>query len=138
MERAPSREEMLALPTTDVARTPLPMKGLALDETGKVPVKVIGRLPLLQAEASLGSAPNARYGGSFQITGLSGLGADYPVFMQQASGPYTGKGTRADEAEMDQVQVTAKVLNSTTIQCYWRSQRRVRGNFKFNYVLGEL
>jgi len=94
-----------------------------------------GALTLTTVEVSLGAAPRARRSGSFQITGLSGLTVDKPVSIQQSSGPYTGKGTRTDEAEMDQVLVTGKVLSASVIQCYYRSHRRVRGNFKFDYVV---
>ena len=86
-------------------------------------------------EKSLVAAPDARRSGSFQITGLAGLTVDKPVSIQQASGPYTGKGTRTDEAEMDQVTVTAKVLSATVIQAYWEAQHRVRGNVKFDYLV---
>ena len=90
---------------------------------------------LTTVEASLGSVPDAFRSGHFTIAG-AGLTTDKPVSIQQANGPYTGKGTRQDEAEMDQVLVTGKVLNPTTIQCYWKSQHRVRGNFKFDYAVG--
>jgi hypothetical protein len=76
-----------------------------------------------------------RNSGSFTITG-TGLTTGKPVFIQQAVGPYTGKGTLADEAEMDQLLVTASVINSTTIRAYWTSHYPVRGNFKFNYLIG--
>lgn len=88
-----------------------------------------GGLTLDEVEVNLGSA---KHGGKFTISG-SGMTAGKPVLISQASGPYTGKGTRADEAEMDQVSVTAKVTDATTITAYWTSARRVRGNFKFNY-----
>lgn len=88
-------------------------------------------------EVSLGAAPQLRRSGSFQITGLSGLTIGKPVLIQQASGPYTGKGMRADEAEMDMLVVTGKVLSATAIQCYWQAAcGRVRGNFKFDYLVG--
>jgi hypothetical protein len=89
---------------------------------------------LTTVEINLGST--ARRSGNFQISGLSGLTANKPVFIKQAVGPYTGKGTRFDEAEMDSLNVRAKVLNTTTIQCYWSSQYQVRGNFKFDYLIG--
>jgi D-alanine-D-alanine ligase-like ATP-grasp enzyme len=52
----------------------------------------------------------------------------------QAAGPYTGKGTLADEAEMDMVSVKAYVADATTIQCFWQAPQAVIGNFKFNYI----
>lgn len=85
---------------------------------------------LSTAEVDLGS--NAKTGGAFTIAG-TGLTPGKPVLIAQAVGPYTGKGTRADEAEMDQVNVAASVTDATTITAYWSSARRVKGNFKFNY-----
>lgn len=89
-----------------------------------------GGTTLTTVEVSLGT--NAKMGGKFTISG-SGMTVGKAVLISQAVGPYTGKGTRADEAEMDQVSVTAKVTDATTITAYWTSARRVRGNFKFNY-----
>jgi hypothetical protein len=91
-----------------------------------------GGLALASAEVNLG---NAKTGGKFTIAG-SGMTIGKPVIIQQAVGPYTGKGTLADEAEMDQVAVTASVTSATVITAYWSSARRVRGNFKFNYAIG--
>jgi hypothetical protein len=93
-----------------------------------------GSLTLTEVEKNLGSY--ATRSGSFQITGLSGLTIDRPVLINQANGPYTGKGTLADEAEMDQVSVTGKTTSATTIQCYWNSPTPVLGNFKFAYAVG--
>ena len=91
-------------------------------------------LSLTEVEKNLGSTPKTS--GSFQITGLSGLTADDPVLIRQTVGPYTGKGTRADEYELDSINVGGKVANATTIQCYWRSDSWVRGNYKFVYAVG--
>lgn len=92
-------------------------------------------LALTVAEVSLGATPLAKRSGHVQITGLAGLTPGKAVLIQQAAGPYTGKGTRADEAEMDLVEATAKVLNANTIDIYWNSRYRVRGNFKFQYAV---
>jgi hypothetical protein len=76
-----------------------------------------------------------QYTGNFTISG-TGLTAGKVVSIQQAAGPYTNKGDRADEAEMDQVHVTGYVLNSTTIQAYWSSDKSpMAGNVKFNYLV---
>ncbi len=91
-------------------------------------------LDLTEIEVNLGST--ARTSGSFVISGLSGLTTGDPVLVRQAVGPYTGKGTRADEFELDSVSVAGKVASASTIQCYWRSDAWVRGNFKFLYVVG--
>jgi hypothetical protein len=90
-------------------------------------------LALTTTEVSLGST--ARRSGKVQITGLAGLTAGKPVLIQQAVGPYTGKGTRADEAEMDALTLSAAVLNATTIDIYWTSRFQVRGNYKVNFLV---
>lgn len=90
-------------------------------------------LGLSSVEVNLGSVPLRN--GRFTISG-SGMTTGKPVQITQAVGPYTGKGTRADEAEMDQVTVTASVTSATTITAYWSSPRKVRGNIKFNYMIG--
>lgn len=74
--------------------------------------------------------------GKFTISGLSGLTIGKPVIIQQAVGPYTGKGTLADEAEMDEVSVSGSVTATDTITAYWKSQTFVKGNHKFNYLIG--
>ena len=93
-----------------------------------------GSFTLDTVEKDLGALP--RRSGTFDITGLNGLTTDRPVLIQQASGPYTGKGTLADEAEMDQVSVTASVLDPSTIRAYWNSPTFVVGSFKFHYAVG--
>jgi hypothetical protein len=84
------------------------------------------------AEVNLGSTP--RRSGRFTLAG-TGMTVGKPVMIQQATGPYTGKGTRADEAEMDQVSVTAKVLSATVIEAFWQARGRVRGSIKFDYFV---
>ena len=92
-----------------------------------------GNPTLAVVEVSLASHPMRS--GRFTISG-AGLSTGKPVMIQQAVGPYTGKGTLADEAEMDQVHVTASVTNSSTITAYWTSPYLVRDNFKFQYFVG--
>jgi hypothetical protein len=82
-------------------------------------------------EVDLGSAKKS---GNFTITS-SGLTTSKQVMIFQATGPYTNKGTLADETEMDGVTVSGVVTNSTTIKCYWTSATTVKGNFKFNYLV---
>lgn len=91
-----------------------------------------GSLTLTTAEVDLGTVP--RNSGSFTIT-TTGLTSGKAVMMQQAVGPYTGKGTLADEAEMDSLIVSASTTSTTTIVGYWNSPTFVKGNFKFNYVV---
>jgi hypothetical protein len=89
---------------------------------------------LTEVEVDLGSS--LQTSGNFVISGLSGLNTGDPVLVRQAVGPYTNKGTLADEFEMDTVNVAGKVASASTIQCYWSTDSVVRGNFKFLYVVG--
>jgi hypothetical protein len=66
---------------------------------------------------------------------LSGLTADKQVLIQQKAAPYTGKGTLYDESEMDQIMISAYVLNTTTIQAHWVSTGMVVGSIKFGYTV---
>lgn len=83
-------------------------------------------------EVNVGTTP--RRNGYFTIT-TTGLTSGKSVLIQQAVGPYTGKGTLADEAEMDGLTVSASTTSTTTIKAYWTSASPVRGNFKFNYLV---
>lgn len=78
----------------------------------------------------LGSKPVAS--GNFTITG-SGFIVGKTVIITQSSGPATNAGTIPDAVELDQIQVTGYVLNSTTIQCYWGSVTYIAGYYKFDY-----
>lgn len=55
------------------------------------------------------------------------------IMLSQASGPYQGKGTLADEAEMDSVQVMTTVVGRN-VTCHWRSSGPVVGSFRFNWI----
>ena len=90
-------------------------------------------LSLTEVETNLGAAP--RTSGKFNITS-SGLTTGKHVLITQANGPYTGKGTLTDEAQMDAITATGKVTSATNIECYWRSPTKVRGNVKFAYAVG--
>ena len=91
-------------------------------------------MALTVVEVNLGSIPTLS--GTFQITGLSGLTPGTNVLITQINGPYTGKGTLADEAE-DQVSVSAQVTSSTTITAYWNAvESPIIGNIKFGYAVG--
>lgn len=86
------------------------------------------------AEVDLG--PVGRRSGKFVIGSLTGLTVGRAVAIWQALGPYTGKGTLADEAEMDAVEVAASCTSATQITAFWRSRTRVRGNHRFSYQIG--
>jgi hypothetical protein len=84
---------------------------------------------LTQVEVDLGSTP--RRSGRFTITDAA-IASTSKVICVQAGGPYTGKGTLGDEAEMDHVDVAVTPATGTAT-AYWVSSTFVRGNFKFNY-----
>ena len=91
-----------------------------------------GGATFTQYEANLGSVPVPN--GSFSITG-TGLTTGKTVLIAQSAAAYTGKGTYADEIEMDQIVISAYVQDATTIKCHWGSNTRVAGNVKFNYLV---
>lgn len=61
-----------------------------------------GSMTATTVEVDLGST--AKFAGKFTITDAS-IGATSKVMVWQAPGPYTGKGTRADEAELQPVSI---------------------------------
>lgn len=79
-------------------------------------------------EVNLGSTP--RSSGVFEIPWPS---RTTRMLVHQAAGPYTGKGTLADEAEMDAVTVMV-TQNRFRAVCHWKSSGAVVGNFKFNWL----
>ena len=85
-------------------------------------------------EVDLGTP--ARRAGRFTIAG-SAFVPGSAVAIWQAPGPYTGKGfSSADEAQMDDIDVTAAVTSTVLITAFWKCRHRVRGNVKFHYQTG--
>ena len=72
--------------------------------------------------------------GKFTITG-TGFTVGKQVLIYQATGPYTGKGTLADECQMDSIIAQGVVTSATNIDVYWNCGTFVKGNFKFNYLI---
>jgi hypothetical protein len=94
-----------------------------------------GGLTLTTVEVNLQSAPGAKTSGKFSIAG-AGLTIGKAVLVQKAVGPYTGKGTREDEAEMDIIVATGIVTSAVNIDVYWTSGNEpIQGNVKFNYAV---
>jgi len=87
---------------------------------------------LTSVEVDLGST--ARRSGQFTITDAA-ISGTTKIIVLQAGGPYTGKGTLGDEAEMDAL-VCAATPGSGSATVYWNSATRVKGNVKFHYVVG--
>jgi hypothetical protein len=71
-----------------------------------------------QVEVDFGTTPVWR--GKFTITDAA-IGSSSKVFVVKAGGPYTGKGTRADEAEMDLIEIIGVTPAAGSATVYWRS-----------------
>lgn len=69
-------------------------------------------------EVDLGSSPV--FEGRFTITNAA-ITAASKILCWQAPGPYTGKGTRADEAAMQPVKVTAVEPGTGSAIVYWQT-----------------
>lgn len=108
------------------------INGVAFNGTSNITISS-SPTSLITVEVNIGAMP--RKSGRFTITS-SGLTSGKALIINQAVGPYTNKGSRQDEAEMDGLIVSGIVTNATTIQCYWRAPTFVVGNFKFNYFIG--
>lgn len=73
---------------------------------------------------NLGNKPQWR--DTFNIADSSILATSI-VHVWQAPGPYFGKGTRADEAEMDHIHCTTEVVSAGVAKVYWRSVESYSG-----------
>lgn len=93
---------------------------------------VAAGLTLTTTEVNIGSIPHKA--GTFNIAS-AGLTVGKPVLVSQANGPYTGKGSRSDEAGMDHLSVGGKVTSATNIECFWSSPTFVKDNFKFDWAV---
>lgn len=89
-----------------------------------------GGLTLTDFTVNLGKSKTS---GKFQITGLSGLTAGKNVLILQTAQPITSKGNAVDEIEMDYIELTGYVANTTTIQAYWSATGIVVGTYAFAY-----
>jgi hypothetical protein len=82
-------------------------------------------------EKDLGST--AKTHGNFTISD-AGIGASSKVMVWQAPGPYTGKGTQADEADIQPVRVNAVTPSAGSCKVWWETppitvQRPLSGDF---------
>ena len=69
-------------------------------------------------------ATTPKTGGKFTITDAA-IGASSKVLVWQAPGPYTGKGTRADEAQLAPVKVSAVSPAAGSAVVYWEAEGHV-------------
>jgi hypothetical protein len=105
----------------------------ATGATGATGAPGTGTLTFTQVEVDFGT--RGHRSGKFTIAG-AGMTIGKPVLIHQARVSYTGKGTLADEADMDTIVVIGTVTSAVLITCSWQSRTWVRGNFKFDYVIG--
>lgn len=106
----------------NVALIPIPMAAMPVAKS---------RLDVHQIEQSLGTI--AQQSGSFSITGLTGLLAFSFVRIWMSTVPGSGQGTLADFTEFEQIQISAEIVNDTSMKCYWIATGPVIGNYKFIY-----
>lgn len=101
-------------------------------ETAPGTLSATSAAPMSVADVDLGDTASS---GRFTISG-SGFDVTKRLVINVAPGPYTGKGTRADEAEMDALTVLGSVLDANTLECFWHAiPGPVRGHFNFQYRL---
>ena len=60
---------------------------------------------------------------------LEGATVGDTIIASLLAGPYTGKGTNADELEMDAITVAAHVETAGAVSIYFTSATKVKGHF---------
>lgn len=80
--------------------------------------------------AALGGQPAKS--GRFTIADAN-LTANTPMIAVQGGNTITGKGTRTDENEMDNIDFRGVVTSAGNATVYWTSPTYVRGIFRVNY-----
>lgn len=89
-----------------------------------VPAGGGGGFAASEVEVDVGSVPV--FQGKFTITD-AGITVGAKVLVWQAPGPYTGKGTRADEAEMDRIIAYAEPAGAGgSAVVKWKTEQEVR------------
>jgi hypothetical protein len=86
--------------------------------TVTIPGGGAGSVTATTVEVNLGST--AVWRGRFTITDAT-IGATSKLLVWQAPGPYTGKGTRADEAEIQPVSIIAVNPATGSAVVYWQT-----------------
>lgn len=125
-----TRVRVARLVRSGMVGTLLDIETAALRHNGS---QVVTRADVNQAEVDLGSPP--RLSGRFTVTDAR-ISASSTMLVTLAPGPYAGKGTRADEAEMYAGMGFAAAPGTGNATVYWSSPHRVRGHIKVNYLIG--
>jgi hypothetical protein len=73
----------------------------------------------------------ARRSGTFDVTGFSGLTVGAPVLVVQSGAAIASKGSATDESEMNNIQVAAYALTTSSIRCFWYSDAVCVGTYAF-------
>ena len=98
-------------------------------------VPVVGGDLVATAEINLGTV--AQHSGKFTLTDAA-IKPTSKLLVQLAPGPYTGKGTRADEAQMYPGITFAASPGAGQATVYWSAPRggAAKRNIKVNYQIG--
>lgn len=105
-------------------------KFLRGDQTWAVPPGG-GGVTLTTANVNLGSSP--RRAGKFTVAGSFTSGK--VALANLSHGPWTGKGTRSDEAEMDDITFSCKTTDTVTLTCHWTSSTFVKSYVAIDYIV---
>lgn len=101
-------------------------------ETTTASLSPAAAAPMSLIDVDVGNTANS---GRFTIAG-SGFDSSKRVVINPAPGPFTDKGSLADESEMDAITVVGHVLDASTLECFWHAiPGPVRGHFNFQYRL---
>jgi hypothetical protein len=57
-----------------------------------------------------------------------------PIIVQQLSGPIIDRGKYGDDAEMDQIECSGRIVGPKSLEVRWVSRGLVRGEYKFVYM----
>lgn len=95
------------------------IEGSGVSKTGRV-ISIAGGAGGTATTVEVNLGTSAVWSGKFTITDAA-ISATSKIICWQAPGPYTGKGTRADEAEIAPVTVISVEPGSGSAVVKWRS-----------------
>lgn len=127
---APSTLDTLAEIDAQLASDESAAGALVATVAGKMPL-ADRRLAVVQFTQNLCSV--AQNSGHFQLTGISSLAGYSKIRAWQSDVPVIG--TLSDFLEMDQISISANIVNNTTVNFFWVASGQVIGLFNFNYQI---
>jgi hypothetical protein len=112
------------------------VKFLREDATWQSPSGGASGTVFYTTEVDLGSTPALNGHVDFAHTGGT-LISNTSILVEQAQGPYTGKGlsTNIDEAEQDIIDFVGYAFDTANIRVFWESKNFVRGKYKIIYIV---